>query len=527
MIIGVIVYSLNVISQNAASDYGSLTQLSSEQLMKEGRAYFEKRDPAKALSRFLIVGERYKGNNEEAELQLSVKALNNAGCVYKYFYYDYPQAYEFLTRAYVLCEEIGYESFLPTIMLNLGDLLSDYGNTYESETVHAEAEAIFKECFLKSIENKDWDLLTTSFYNISNLNYNIKLSDYDAIFSKEIPASTPDIEFIRLQYEGIKNIQQGQYAKARTLFESQFSVINTPWEATRDTISTLINIAETYRLEKNYKDAAASFEKALAVSDKSNNIELSSYIANQLAQCFKNLKDSVGEQKYLQIYLANKERLNNSRLSNIGELKYISDLRKEERKAQKIAERNRNFRYMIIALIIIIITITVSTIMILQKNRVLKMRNKSLYDKYQELLKSESQTKSSRQASNMNLNDSTKEALVKKIGEVMGSEDQICSPDFSSKQLAKLVESNTTYVSKVINEVYGVSFSTLLGSSRIKLACRKISEDKLYLNLTIEAIAKSVGFKSRTAFINTFKREVGITPSQFVKLASQDKKERE
>lgn len=510
-------------ARNVVEDYEKLSGLSSERLMEEGRQYFHKKDREKALSRFLIVAERQTAPGDKKENELKARALNNAGCVYKFFYYDYPLAYEYLNRSYALCEEIGYDSFLPVVMVNLGDLLNDYGNAYNSETVLKEAEGIFKECYKKSVANKDWDLLVTTFYNISNLNYNLNLKDYNAIFSKEISADTPDLEYARLQYDGIKHIQRGDYAAARKLFEKQLTVINTPLEADRDSISAYINIAETYRLEKKYKEATELLGKAFEMSQESDNIELSSYIASQMKDCFSNLNDVENENKYYNIYLTQREKLNSSRLSNIGELKYISDLKKEEIKAQRMAERNRSFRFMIIGLVIILLTILISTVIIVRKNRVLKNRNKSLYDKYRELLEKESKQKLS-QNTTVNLNDSTREKLAKKIGEVMEDPDVVVGQDFSLKQLAAAVDSNTTYVSKVINEVYGVSFSTLLGNSRVKVACRRINEDKMYLHLTIEAIARSVGFKSRTAFINTFKREVGITPSQFIKLAAEEKK---
>ena len=44
-------------------------------------------------------------------------------------------------------------------------------------------------------------------------------------------------------------------------------------------------------------------------------------------------------------------------------------------------------------------------------------------------------------------------------------------------------------------------------------------ENSEYGNMTIEGIATSVGFKSRTAFINAFKREVGLTPSEYLRMA--------
>ena len=117
--------------------------------------------------------------------------------------------------------------------------------------------------------------------------------------------------------------------------------------------------------------------------------------------------------------------------------------------------------------------------------------------------------------SHSNLTDSQRETLVTRIQEIIDTPGIICQQDFTLSRLAKMADSNTTYVSQVINEKYGVAFSNLLGRLRVQEACRRINDMKNYGNLTIEAIAGSVGFKSRSAFINSFKRETGQTPSEY------------
>lgn len=505
---------------NAEADFDSLSRIPSEKLMEEGRRYFEDRQAGKALSRFMVVAERYREDGSRSQRELSIRALNNVGCVYKFFYFDYPRAYEYLSRSYELAEETGYESFMPVIMVNLGDLLSDYGLTYHSESLIGEARSLFKDCFTKAFREGNWELMTTSFFNLSNLNYDINLKDYDAIFSPKIPSDTPDLEFVRLQYRGIQLMQQGRYADARDAFERQIGNISTPWEASRDTISSLINIAQTYRLEHEYTKAADVLKEAMAISDKAGIIDLSASIAGRLADCYSHTGDTLEKERYRALYLEKREELDDARLSNIGELKYISDLRKEEAKAQEIAVRNRIFRYMIIALVAVLLTIAVSAAAILRSNRRLKLRNRSLFDSYQKLLDAEQRrTEDKDKYTHSNLNDSKREKLLERIQEVMEDPEAICRLDFSSKQLAEMVGSNTTYVSQAINEKYGVSFSTLLGNSRVRLVCRRATESNQYDNLTIEGIANSVGFKSRTAFLNAFKREVGLTPSEYMKMA--------
>ena len=87
-------------------------------------------------------------------------------------------------------------------------------------------------------------------------------------------------------------------------------------------------------------------------------------------------------------------------------------------------------------------------------------------------------------------------------------------------KLAKMADSNTTYASQVVNEKYGTAFSNVLSSYRIKEACRRMGDvGGAYGHMTIEAIAADVGFKSRTSFINAFKREVGLTPSEYLRAA--------
>lgn len=509
-------------AQDISDDYQTLSRMSSEKLMEEGRDYFEKREARKALSRFLIVGDRYLEGGSTEQLDLSIRALNNAGCVYKYHYYDYPQAYEYFTRAYNLCEESGNEDFMPVVLVNLGDLLNDYGVTYNSESILEEAGKLFNDCFEMSVETRNWELMTTAFFNLSNMNYDIDLEKYKEIFSPEIPSDTPDIEFVRLQYLGIKDLQEGNYPRARESFEKQLNVINTPWEAGRDSICVYMNIAETYKGEKLYDGQLEYLKTALEKAINEEIVELEVEIALQIAQCYKNLGETEEYEKYHDLYLEKREEMHNARLASIGELKYISDLRREEANAKTANVKNRLLITVTVGLVIILLIIIAASLWIWRNNKALKRTNQSLYEKYNLLLGTETTRKEEKYARSK-LDDNRKEELIERIEQVMNDASQICREDFTSKELAQLVGSNTTYVSQVINENYGVSFSTQLSTSRIKLVCRRINEGTEYSNFTIEGIANSVGFKSRTAFINAFKREVGLTPSQYIKMAAAEK----
>jgi AraC-like DNA-binding protein len=120
------------------------------------------------------------------------------------------------------------------------------------------------------------------------------------------------------------------------------------------------------------------------------------------------------------------------------------------------------------------------------------------------------------------LTDEDKEQLLARIIQVMDTSDEIFSPDFSLERLAMLSGSKYKYVSQVINEYYEQNFNNFLNSYRIKEACKRMSDLENYGNYTIEAISESVGFKSRSTFVASFKRITGLTPSQYQRMAREE-----
>jgi YesN/AraC family two-component response regulator len=86
----------------------------------------------------------------------------------------------------------------------------------------------------------------------------------------------------------------------------------------------------------------------------------------------------------------------------------------------------------------------------------------------------------------------------------------------SLSDLAKKIGESPHHVSQVINEKLNKSFFNLLASYRIEEAKNVLSDPKRN-NLTIEEISEMVGYNSKTAFNNSFKRFTGKTPSEFRK----------
>ncbi len=100
----------------------------------------------------------------------------------------------------------------------------------------------------------------------------------------------------------------------------------------------------------------------------------------------------------------------------------------------------------------------------------------------------------------------------------MEQEKLFLDPNLSVSTLAKELKTNTKYLSYVINLVHGVNFSTFVNSYRIDEA-KQLLLQKETANYTIETIANMAGFYSKSSFNSVFKKAVGKTPSEFIKLS--------
>jgi AraC-like DNA-binding protein len=84
----------------------------------------------------------------------------------------------------------------------------------------------------------------------------------------------------------------------------------------------------------------------------------------------------------------------------------------------------------------------------------------------------------------------------------------------SLSDLSKKLGESQNHVSQVINEKLGKNFFELLADYRIEKA-KKIISDDMNGKITIEEISETVGYNSKTAFNNAFKKLTGLTPSQY------------
>lgn len=306
-----------------------------------------------------------------------------------------------------------------------------------------------------------------------------------------------DIYQLQKQY----NRAETQYKTALNIFEEEQSTYNISYACIR--LSELyINIGEN-ELSELY------LHRAIELSEVVGSIQLKSEAQLKLSELFESISN---DKKALEFYKKYK-KLNDS----IAETKY-SSLMNQVSIAFQIEEQERELEilnneitlkkskitllYSLIGFFCVLIAIIIFFYIRIN------LKNKALF---QQSLK-EIQTDSIEDENN----DPKMEELYNKLFIKLEKEKVYLDSSLTISKLSDLVDSNTNYVSKCINQKYGINFNSILNKYRVKEAKMLFRQNALD-NYTMAAIGEMCGFTSISVFNRSFKKETGITPTFFIK----------
>jgi len=104
------------------------------------------------------------------------------------------------------------------------------------------------------------------------------------------------------------------------------------------------------------------------------------------------------------------------------------------------------------------------------------------------------------------------------IRKLMKEEELYRDPNLGRQMLADRLGVSEGYVSQIVRETTGEGLVEYINGQRIAAAKRMLSDPK-FGPYALEAIGREVGFKSRSAFYETFKKATGETPGMYRKAA--------
>jgi AraC-like DNA-binding protein len=148
-------------------------------------------------------------------------------------------------------------------------------------------------------------------------------------------------------------------------------------------------------------------------------------------------------------------------------------------------------------------------------------RQKEYKTLYNDLIKREgknefNETKQSNSNLSLDLAEDVINDLLSKLDSFEKKKEFLdCNLNLNS--MAKKFNSNTTYLSKVINFYKNNSIANYLNLLRIDYAIKELKVNKTLRSYTINAISKEVGFNSTESFSKAFMKKTGLKPSYYIK----------
>jgi YesN/AraC family two-component response regulator len=94
--------------------------------------------------------------------------------------------------------------------------------------------------------------------------------------------------------------------------------------------------------------------------------------------------------------------------------------------------------------------------------------------------------------------------------------------DISLAVLAGQFDTNTKYLSEVINSNYNINFNTYINRLRINYIVQKLKTEPNYKSYKISYLAENSGFSSHSSFATVFKTITGISPVTFIELLKSE-----
>lgn len=106
------------------------------------------------------------------------------------------------------------------------------------------------------------------------------------------------------------------------------------------------------------------------------------------------------------------------------------------------------------------------------------------------------------------------EELYQKIMAKFVVEKKYKDPEYSAQKLAKELETNSRYISAVINLRFQDNYSQMVNEFRVKDAMYLL-KDQHNTRMSMEEVAAQVGFSNRQSFYAAFYKRTGCTPREF------------
>lgn len=437
---------------------------------------------------------------------------------------NYKEALDFYLPALKSAKENNNESLYLTLKFNIGLLKNNIGERLEAQKIFEEyVDFLEKKPKFRTISNYNNGLfaLTDSYV------LNKELDSAKIYLSKGIKETLKAKDTLTYSYfvitSGIYNFFKENYPKAIDSLEKGKKLMLLNPEITSTRIATAnYYLGSCYKALGKEEKSVFYFKNTDSILSESEDvipILLEAY--NHLIEHYKTKEDIEQQIVYINklLRIDSIKHINELYLTKNISTKYdtfelISD---KEMLIDKLKKDKSINKSTIIGLIIISVILFAFIIYFFRRSMLNKKRFiKLIEDQKNKDLAVNKPSKTNSKETIDNIPAEVVQDILVKL-EKFETSEMFAKKHYTQNSLAKDLNTNSTYLSKVINVHKHMNFANYLNNLRVDYAVKELTSNKSLRSYTIQAIAEEVGFKNAQSFSSAFHRKTGIYPSYFIK----------
>ncbi|MGQ1946827.1 tetratricopeptide repeat protein [Geofilum sp. OHC36d9] len=432
------------------------------------------------------------------------------------------EAYKYYVKSMNICNETGNSYCLLKIYLNISRIYRDerrYEKALQWQVKHLQltqniyAPVKRRESYegmgIIYTEMKDW--ANAEVYFNKSIEYAKELNNNESLSV----AFTNYANFCRLK---------GDYETAISYYHKAYEYKLKGNANSLSLVRCVNSLGKAYMYNGNFVMAKKYLNIALELSDSLKSLQWESIINKSFFELYKKDRNYPAAIKYVTNYLTLKNEVDKRKASDkLQKLMVDYEMREKDYTITLQKQEIKNKSYIIAGVTVALGLIVTIIILIILNKRIRETAIQSIYKQNLEAQQRQKLIDNLLKEQTILPVNLPENQLMTNLLRLLDNEQIFRNPDLSLEGIATQLNTNTTYVSQLINKQFGCNFNVLINRYRIDFCKNRISETKRH-NLLMKQVAFDAGFSSRSTFYSAFKNEVGITPTQFKKVCDLENK---
>lgn len=275
--------------------------------------------------------------------------------------------------------------------------------------------------------------------------------------------------------------------------------------------------------EGRWEDAAAMYSNGIESAKKAGSYMYLYELYLGLSRAYGRMGDLRGElENYKMYHYLSDSVFNYEKERAMSEMMVKYETEKKERLLQQqevqLVQKSRRLTVSVLVIIILLVVVTAILLLYFKRQEMYKQLVRRHYEKY----KLERQLLEKEAARPVTDNDRLR-SLFEDISSLMQKQKVYRDSSLTVESLARMLDTNRTYVSSAINQFAGMTFKDYVNSLRVSEAVSILSDpDK---DVPLKAMFSELGFNSSSTFYRVFQNATGVPPSRYRKESRRIKEE--